>query len=70
MAAIDKVFITTCWENMFPAVALRTLARIGIHHNPLILFNYRAFFPPKVGQFRFECGGVPRFDYQNFKFST
>jgi hypothetical protein len=53
MAAIDKVFITTCWEQMFPLVSVRTLPRVGSDHTPLV-FDSGAFSAPKVKQFRFD----------------
>jgi hypothetical protein len=53
MAAIDKVFVTTCWEQLFPAVSVRALPRVGSDHTPLV-FDSRAFTAPKVKQFRFE----------------
>jgi hypothetical protein len=53
MAAIDKVFVTTCWEQMFPSVSVRTLPRVGNDHTPLV-FDSGAFTTPKVKQFRFE----------------
>jgi hypothetical protein len=34
MAALDRVFVTTCWENMFPSVSVRTLPRVGIVITP------------------------------------
>jgi hypothetical protein len=53
MAAIDKVFVTTCWEQLFPAVSVRTLPRVGSDHTPLV-FDSGAFIAPKLKQFRFE----------------
>jgi hypothetical protein len=53
MAAIDKVFVTTCWEQRFPSVSVKTLPRIGSDHTPLVL-DSGAFVAPTVKQFRFE----------------
>jgi hypothetical protein len=53
MAAIDKVFVTTCWEQLFPAVSVRTLPRVGSDHTPLVV-DSGAFIAPKLKQFRFE----------------
>jgi endonuclease/exonuclease/phosphatase family metal-dependent hydrolase len=53
MAAIDKVFITTCWELMFPSVSVRTMPKVGSDHTPLVI-DFGAFTAPLVKQFRFE----------------
>jgi mannosylglycoprotein endo-beta-mannosidase len=53
MAALDRVFVTTCWEKMFPSVSVKTLPRIGSDHTPL-LFDTGAFTAPVEKQFRFE----------------
>jgi hypothetical protein len=53
MAAIDKVFVSTCWEQLFPSVSVRTLPHIGSDHTPLV-FDSGAFVAPPVKQFRFE----------------
>jgi hypothetical protein len=53
MAAIDKVFVTTCWEQMFPSVSVRTMPRVGSDHTPLVV-DSGAFTAPLVKQFRFE----------------
>lgn len=37
MAALDKVFVSTCWEARFPSSFLSALARIGSDHTPLLL---------------------------------
>jgi hypothetical protein len=37
MATLDRVFVSTCWENMFPAVSLKSLPRVGSDHTPLVL---------------------------------
>lgn len=37
MAAIDKIFVSTCWEAHYHNSHLSTLARIGSDHTPLIL---------------------------------
>jgi endonuclease/exonuclease/phosphatase family metal-dependent hydrolase len=42
MAAIDRVFMTTCWENMFRVVSLWTFARVGSDHT-LLVFDIGAF---------------------------
>jgi mannosylglycoprotein endo-beta-mannosidase len=53
MAALDRVFVTTCWEKMFPSVSVRNLPRVGSDHTPL-LFDTGAFTAPAVKPFRFE----------------
>jgi hypothetical protein len=49
MAALNKVFMTTFWENIFLAVSLRALARVGSSHIPLV-FDTRASSPPIMKQ--------------------
>lgn len=46
MANIDKVFMSTCWEAMFPSVQLKALPRVGSDHTPLV-FDTGAIQPPK-----------------------
>jgi hypothetical protein len=53
MAALDRVFVTTCWEKMFPSVSVKTLPRVGSDHTPL-LSDTGAFTAPAVKQFMFE----------------
>jgi hypothetical protein len=36
MALLDKIFITTCWENLSPNVGVKTLPRLGTDHTPLV----------------------------------
>jgi exonuclease III len=47
IAAIDKVFVTTCWEQLFPAVSVRALPRVGSDHTPLVV-DSGAFIAPKM----------------------
>jgi hypothetical protein len=42
MVAIDRIFMTICWENMFPVVSLRALARVRSDHTPQV-FDIGAF---------------------------
>jgi hypothetical protein len=53
MAALDRVFVTTCGESMFSSVLVKTLPRVGSDHTPM-LFDSRAFTSPKVKKFRFK----------------
>lgn len=52
VANIDRVFISTCWEALFPVVQLKMLPRVGSDHTPLVV-NTGAIQSPKVKQFRF-----------------
>ena len=53
MATLDRVFITTCWDNLFPASLVKALPRLGSDHTPLVVDTW-ALPIPKVKQFRFE----------------
>lgn len=53
MAAIDKIFVSTCWEAHFPYSLLSTFARIGSDHAPLWL-DCGGSFAPVRKIFRFE----------------
>ena len=37
MAKIDRVFVSTSWENTFPLVRVKALDRLPSDHNPLVL---------------------------------
>jgi endonuclease/exonuclease/phosphatase family metal-dependent hydrolase len=47
MATLDRVFVSTCWENMFLDVSVRYLPRVSSDHTPLVL-DTRAFSPPAI----------------------
>jgi endonuclease/exonuclease/phosphatase family metal-dependent hydrolase len=73
MAAIDKVFVTTCWENMLPIVVVQAFPRIGSDHTPLV-FDSGSFTAPTVKLFRFEkwwlqVDGFKNFVKKNMEFS-
>lgn len=53
MANIDKVFMSICWEALFPALQLKTLPRAGSDHTPLV-FDTCALQSRKIKLFRFE----------------
>ena len=53
MAILDRVFITTCWDNLFPASLVKALARLGSDHTPLVL-DTGALPIPRTKQYRFE----------------
>jgi hypothetical protein len=69
MAAIDKVFVTTYWEQLFPAVSVRALPRVRSDHTPLV-FDLGAFISPKVKQFRFEKWWLNIDDFHQLVTST
>ena len=37
MSNIDRVLVSTDWEDKFPLTTLNTLVRVGSDHNPLLL---------------------------------
>ena len=53
MAIPDRVFITTCWDKLFPASLVKALARLGSDHTPLVI-DTGALPIPKTRQYRFE----------------
>ena len=53
MATLDRILVSPCWEQMYPASQVRTLARVGSDHTPLVL-DTGALVIPKVKQYRFE----------------
>jgi exonuclease III len=53
MALLDRVFVSTYWERMFPACSVMAKARLGSDHTPLIV-DTGAFRAPRNKQFRFE----------------
>jgi hypothetical protein len=53
MALLDRVLISVCWENLFPACSVRTLPRVGSDHTPLVV-DTGALKIPNSKQFRFE----------------
>jgi hypothetical protein len=53
MALLDRVFVSTCWDALFPASSLSSKPRVGIDHTPLIV-DTGALKIPHVKQFRFE----------------
>ena len=53
MATMDRILVSTCWEQMYPASQVRTLARVGSDHTPLV-FDTGALVIPKVKQYIFE----------------
>lgn len=53
MVNIHRIFMSTCWEQIYPAVELRALTRIGSDHTPLVL-DSGAIPPPRHKMFMFE----------------
>jgi endonuclease/exonuclease/phosphatase family metal-dependent hydrolase len=37
MAKIDRIFVTTEWESVFPLVRVKALERPPSDHNPLLI---------------------------------
>jgi endonuclease/exonuclease/phosphatase family metal-dependent hydrolase len=55
MALLDRVFVSTCWDSLFPSCSVNVKPRLGSDHAPLIV-DTRAIKPPINKQFRFEEG--------------
>ncbi|XP_047071299.1 uncharacterized protein LOC124680262 [Lolium rigidum] len=53
MALLDRVFVTTCWDSLFPASSLASKARVGSDHTPLVV-DTGPLKIPCTKQFRFE----------------
>jgi hypothetical protein len=53
MALFDRVFVSTCWDSMFPSSYVTAKPRVGSDHT-LLVVDTGAIRPPKVKQFRFE----------------
>ena len=53
MALLDRVFMSTCWDAMFPARNVTSKPRVGSDHTPLIV-DTGAIIAPRIRQFRFE----------------
>jgi hypothetical protein len=63
MALLDRVFITTCWDNLYPASSVKVKPRLGSDHAPLVV-DTGAIKIPSIKQFCFEKWwlGVEGFD--------
>jgi hypothetical protein len=63
MALLDRVFITTCWDKLYPASSVKVKPRLGSDHAPLIVDTGAIKIPP-IKQFCFEKWwlGVEGFD--------
>jgi predicted ribosome-associated RNA-binding protein Tma20 len=53
MALLDRVLISVCWENLFPACSVRTLPRVESDYSPLVV-DSGALKILTTKQFRFE----------------
>jgi hypothetical protein len=53
MALLDRVFITTCWDNLFPSSNVKVKPRLRSDHAPLVVETGAIKVPPKK-QFCFE----------------
>jgi endonuclease/exonuclease/phosphatase family metal-dependent hydrolase len=47
MALLDRVFISTCWDNLFPASSVKVKPRVGSDHAPLVVDTGAIKIPPK-----------------------
>jgi endonuclease/exonuclease/phosphatase family metal-dependent hydrolase len=55
LAALDRVFVTTDWEQHFPLVSVQALSRVFSDHTSLIIdTSHASHLTPKL--FRFEKG--------------
>ncbi|KAK1686874.1 hypothetical protein QYE76_047722 [Lolium multiflorum] len=52
-SALDRVFVSTSWETLFPLCSLTAVTRVGSDHNPLLLDDVHCEMPsptpPRVG---------------------
>jgi endonuclease/exonuclease/phosphatase family metal-dependent hydrolase len=37
MSNLDRFFVSRDWEQRYPKVLVRTLTRVGLDHNPILL---------------------------------
>jgi hypothetical protein len=44
---LDRVFISTCWDNLFPASNVKVKPRLGSDHAPLVVDTGAIRFPPQ-----------------------
>ena len=63
MSRIDRVFVSTCFEAMFPMAQVTALARLGSDHTP-ILWDSGCGQAPKKSGFKFEKWWCTRPDFQ------
>ncbi|KAE8816813.1 hypothetical protein D1007_05554 [Hordeum vulgare] len=61
-SVLDRVFVSSQWEVMFPLCGLKAVTQIGSNHTPLI-FSSGDGSPPRSRRFRFETFWLeqPRF---------
>lgn len=48
MATIDRVFISTEWETLFPVVQMKTMPGVGSDRTPLVIDTGAIFFREKA----------------------
>ena len=53
MVTLDRIFITTCWDMLYPSSLVKSLARVGSDHTPLVV-DTGTLTVPRQKQFRFE----------------
>jgi hypothetical protein len=53
MALLDRIFVSTCWDSLFPSCSVIAKPRLGSDHVPLLV-DSGAIKPPVHKQFRFE----------------
>jgi hypothetical protein len=46
MALMDRVFITTCWDKLYPDSSVKVKPRLGSDHAPLIVDTRAIKIPP------------------------
>ena len=59
MGTLDRVFITTCWDAIFPASLVKALPRLGSDHTPLVV-NTGALPIQKSSNLGLKTGGCNR----------
>jgi hypothetical protein len=46
MTLLDRVFITTCWDKLYPASSVKVKPGLGSDHAPLIVDTGAIKIPP------------------------
>ena len=64
MAAIDKIFCSTNFENNFPLASVQAVSRAGSDHVPLVI-DLGLVPIRKPGLFRFEKWCLDRADFHD-----
>jgi hypothetical protein len=64
MSKIDRIFVSTEFEVMFPLASARSLTRIGSYHTPIV-WDSGIGNLPKRSSFKFEKWWLSRPDFKD-----